>query len=81
MNSWNCARAHRTHENPREPTWRCPREALLNGGDALVPRLLRAFGALRLRPSGSLHVEDGEMGDLKLSIAPGAWPQLCLEQF
>ena len=62
-------------------TWRCPREALLNGGDALVPRLLRAFGALRLRPSGSLHVEDGEMGDLKLSIAPGAWPQLCLEQF
>jgi len=55
--------------------WICSREALLNGGDDLVPAFTSALRALRLRSHTS--VESGDGGDLTFSIGQRVW--LCPE--
>jgi len=55
----------------RAQTWHCSREALLNGGDDLVPKFAAALRALRLRPHTSLEAGGG--GDVSFSIGRQSW--------
>jgi hypothetical protein len=57
--------------------WICSREALLNGGDELVPAFTSALSALRLRSRTS--VESGDCGDVTFSVGQRVWlrPELA----
>lgn len=51
--------------------WLCSREALLNGGDDLVPAFTSVLRALRLRSHTS--IESGEDGFLTFSVGQRVW--------
>mmetsp|Transcript_22167 Transcript_22167/g.67291 ORF Transcript_22167/g.67291 Transcript_22167/m.67291 type:complete len:206 (+) Transcript_22167:1-618(+) len=57
--------------------WLCPREALLNGGDDLLPVFMATLRALRIRPTSS--IEGGEGVDVAFVVAQRSWirPELA----